>query len=284
MLLVLPVLSFICAGLLAVFLTILIRRLTVNTSNMALILWLLFGNVVHTSTRSSGRPTSRHRFPCGAISSKRLHTLFDVALCYVLPLLYMTHHFAVQDHRFDLVRDFGCSAFSHRSTPAMSIKLLPPLISCSASGPLDLAFRINIYFRAVLAVWNCARLSSERSTSHLSACSSVLVSHFVRHLFKSILLTTTVLLVTLIPPLTTPRYDRWPAFRANFKIFFVVTSSREVGAAHVAWWAIPVVSIVYLVLSLVLGDGLVDAFEWIWARLCRTASREARPQLSFVTL
>lgn len=47
MLLVLPILSFICAGLLAVFLIILIRRPTINTPNVALVLWLLFGNVVH---------------------------------------------------------------------------------------------------------------------------------------------------------------------------------------------------------------------------------------------
>lgn len=45
--LILPVLSFLCAGLLAVFLIVLIRRPTVNTSNVAMIIWLLLGNTVH---------------------------------------------------------------------------------------------------------------------------------------------------------------------------------------------------------------------------------------------
>jgi hypothetical protein len=47
MLPILPVLSFLCAGLLAVFLIILLRRPTLNTSNISIVLWLLLGNVVH---------------------------------------------------------------------------------------------------------------------------------------------------------------------------------------------------------------------------------------------
>jgi hypothetical protein len=62
MLIILPVLSFLCAGLLAVFLILLIRRPTVNTSNVSLVLWLLFGNVVHAINAlvwSSNTDTSR---------------------------------------------------------------------------------------------------------------------------------------------------------------------------------------------------------------------------------
>ncbi|KAJ7145520.1 pheromone A receptor-domain-containing protein [Mycena epipterygia] len=309
MLLVLPILSFICAGLLAVFLIILIRRPTINTPNVALVLWLLFGNVVHSVNAIVWSSNVEARIPvwCDIVTklllgatialpgvclcsarylellsssrkiypntySQRLHTLLDVALCYVLPLLYMTLHFAVQDHRFDLMRDFGCSASIHRSTLAMSIMVLPPLILCSISLVL-----------CMLAVFNYARLSSERFTSHLSARSSVSVPHFVRRLAKSILLTITVLLVTLIPPLLSPHPDRWAAFHANFDIIFIVKNARELGAAEVAWWAVPVVSIVYLVLSLVLGDEIVDSFAWMRKRFGRAAPREGRPQLSLVT-
>jgi hypothetical protein len=62
MLIILPVLSFLCAGLLAVFLILLIRRPMVNTSNVSLVLWLLFGNVVHAINAlvwSSNTDTSR---------------------------------------------------------------------------------------------------------------------------------------------------------------------------------------------------------------------------------
>jgi len=173
----------------------------------------------------------------------------------------------------------------------MSIMVLPPLILCSISlvlcsafGPLEFDFRTNIHFRAVFTVWNYARLSSERFTSHLSARSSVSVPHFVRRLAKSILLTITVLLVTLIPPLLSPHPDRWAALHANFNIIFVVKNVRELGAAEAAWWAVPVVSIIYLALSLVLGDETVDSFAWMRKRFGRAAPREGRPQLSLVTL
>ena len=39
----------------------------------------------------------------------------------------------VQDHRFDLVQDFGCSASVHPSSPALILIWLPPLIICSIS-------------------------------------------------------------------------------------------------------------------------------------------------------
>ncbi|KAJ7020816.1 pheromone A receptor-domain-containing protein [Mycena alexandri] len=294
MLVVLPVLSFICAGLLAVFLIILIRRPTVNTSNVSIVLWLLFGNAVHApripiwcdivtklllgvtialpgvclcSARylellSSDRKIYPNTY------SKRFHTLLDVALCYVLPLLYMILHFAVQDHRFDLVENFGCSAAINRSTPAVLIMIIPPLILVAYP-----------WFSAVLlTVWNYARLSSERFTSHLSARSnSVSVPLFTRRLVKSILLTASVLIVTLFP-LLGPRHRSWAQFRPNY-------SAILLARLQTVWWSIPVVSMVYLVLTLVLGDETTDTFSWVQRRFPTVLSRgrPARPELSRLT-
>ncbi|KAJ6542963.1 GPCR fungal pheromone mating factor, partial [Mycena capillaripes] len=135
-----------------------------------MVLWLLLGNTVHAVNALVWASNTETRIPiwCDIVTkllvgatialpgvclcsarylellsssrkiypntySKRIHTLLDVALCYVLPLLYMTLHFAVQDHRFDLVQNFGCSASIHRSTPAVLIMIIPPLILCSIS-------------------------------------------------------------------------------------------------------------------------------------------------------
>ncbi|KAJ7809997.1 pheromone A receptor-domain-containing protein [Mycena olivaceomarginata] len=313
MLPILPVLSFLCAGLLAVFLIILLRRPTLNTSNISIVLWLLLGNVVHAVNAlvwSSNVDTTRIPVWCDIVTkllvgataalpgvclcsarylellsshrkiypntySKRLHTLIDVALCYVLPLLYMTLHFAVQDHRFDLVQDLGCSASIHRSTPAILIMTISPLILCSISLVLCL-----------LSVWNCARLSSSRFISHLSARSALSPPLFVRRLAKSILLTTAVFIVTLLP-LLSPRTQRWATFHANFALIYIVRNPDEVRGAQTVWWAIPVVSIVYLVLSLGLGacDEGVDALSWVRRRFPSTGppQRPVRPELSRLT-
>ncbi|KAJ6600324.1 pheromone A receptor-domain-containing protein [Mycena vulgaris] len=310
MLIVLPVLSFACTALLAVFLTILLRRPTLNTSNISIALWFLLGNLVHAVNALVWASNVEARIPvwCDIVTklmlgvtialpgvcvcsarylellsstrkiypntySKRLHTLLDVALCYVLPLLYMTLHFAVQDHRFDLVQDFGCSASIHRSTPAVFIMIIPPLILCSISLVL-----------CMCSIWNCTRLSSSRLDSHLSARSSLSAPLFIRRLAKSALLTTAVLITTLFP-LLSPRTERFAAFRANFNIIFVVRQRSQLTAAQMGWWTIPVLSLVYLLLSLVLGDELGDALAWIRRCIGRPAApkRPARPELSRLT-
>ncbi|KAF8180673.1 GPCR fungal pheromone mating factor, partial [Mycena galopus ATCC 62051] len=118
-----------------------------NTSNVSVVVWLLLGNLVHAINALVWSSNVEPRIPvwCDIVTkllvgitaalpgvclcfarylellsshrkiypntySKRIHTLIDAALCSVLPLLYMILHFAVQDHRFDLMQNFGCSA------------------------------------------------------------------------------------------------------------------------------------------------------------------------------
>ncbi|KAF7344865.1 Pheromone receptor [Mycena venus] len=297
MLLVLPVLSFLCAGLLAVFLIVLLRRPTVNTPNVAIVLWLLLGNTIHAVNAlvwSSNVDTTRIPVWCDIVTklllgttaalpgvctcsarylellsstrkiypntySKRIHTLIDVALCYVLPLLYMILHFVVQDHRFDLVQNFGCSASIHRSTPAALIMCYPS--STSPASPPSTSPRISPL--------------APPSPHPL----------FIRRLAKSVLLTLTVLIFTLFP-LLGPRTLSYASFHPNFNVIYVVRKPEEVTAAQTSWWAVSVVSIVYLVLSLVLGGGEdsvgVDLVSWVMTTFTRQ-QRPARPELTRLT-
>ncbi|KAJ7691154.1 pheromone A receptor-domain-containing protein [Mycena rosella] len=303
MLVALPVLSFLCAALLAVFLTVLLRRPSPATAATALGAWLLLANLVHAvnallssapvwcdiATKLLLAATAALPGACVCAArylellasnrkiypntySKRLHTLGDVALCYVLPLLYMTLHFAVQDHRFDLVRDYGCAASIHKSTPAVLIMILPPLILCSIALVLCLC-----------SVWHCTYLSSERFTSHLAARSSVSSARFVRRLAASTLLTVALLAATLLP-LLGPRPQRYADFIANFNIILTVKDPREILAAEAVWWAVPVLTTIYLLLAFVLGDEASDALTWLKRRIARAPPpRPARPELSRLT-
>ncbi|KAJ7164152.1 pheromone A receptor-domain-containing protein [Mycena filopes] len=187
---VFPVLSFLLAGLLAVFLilTLLWRRVpstgstntvytntSYRTAIIALALWLLLGNAVHAVNTLVWASTDAVRVPvwCDIVTKLLLGTtmalpgacislalalrsslssqrktydysrLVDVALCYVLPLLYMVLHFAVQEHRFDLTLSLGCSASIHRSTGAMLVMILPPLGLCGAALVVCCAFIIS---------------------------------------------------------------------------------------------------------------------------------------------
>ncbi|KAK7030054.1 pheromone receptor [Favolaschia claudopus] len=306
------ILSFLLAALLAVFLVILLRRPTVNLANLALVFWLLLGNVIHAVNAlvwMSDADTTRIPIWCDIVTklllgisaalpgvclcsarylellastrkiypntySKRLHALLDIALCYVLPLLYMILHFAVQDHRFDLLQNFGCSASIHRSTPAVLIMTIPLLILCSISLVLCMLSFIHTF-----------RLSPSTFSTHLAARSSSSLSRpvYLRRLFKSTLLISTVLIVTLFQILLGPRSANSTSFQQpEFTAIHVVKNTDEVGAAQTMWWAIPLVSMVYLLLSVVLGEETVDLFGWVARRMQRGDSGK-RPELSRLT-
>ncbi|KAJ7182516.1 pheromone A receptor-domain-containing protein [Mycena crocata] len=281
MLIVLPVLSFVCAGLLAVFLTILFRHSTSNIPNVALALWLILGNLVHAINALVWSSNVENRIPvwCDIVTklllgatvalpgaclcsarylellssnrkiypntySKRIHTLIDVGLCYVLPLLYMTLHFAVQDHRISLVL-------------------------------------------CILSIYHFTRLSAQRFTAHLAARSrSVSAPMFIRRLAASGFITLTVLIFTLLP-LFAPRHEHFADFRAtqSLNAIFVLSDPRDIAAADRAWWTMPAVSLAFLLLALILGDEitLAGVVSRVRRRFQKQPERPARPQLSLLT-
>ncbi|CAK5271760.1 unnamed protein product [Mycena citricolor] len=285
----LPVLSFVCAGLLAVFLVSLLRQPTINTANVALVLWLLFGNIVHAvnaivwahgtdvnllpvwcdivtklllgvnvavpgvclcSARYLELLSSKRRiFPNSY--SQRLHTLFDIALCYVLPVLYLALHFAVQDYRYDLVQGLGCSASIFRSIPTVLLMILPPLLLCIISLVL-----------CAFAVYRLASMSKPRFSEHISSRTAISYSMFIRRLIKSALLTLCVTAVTCLP-LAGPMPYSLSQFSQSLGDVSVVTQRWQVRVVELVWWSIPAMSIVYLLLSVLLGDGYAQVVSWL---------------------
>lgn len=71
---------------------------------------------------------------------------FEFLFCYAIPIMYMllrkpnsvhsvswltiSSDFVNQDHRFDLAKDYGCSASVHPSTTALLLTWTPPLLLC----------------------------------------------------------------------------------------------------------------------------------------------------------
>nr|AVI69651.1 pheromone receptor [Cyclocybe aegerita] len=147
----LSIVSFACAAILAVFLPV--RRIRSSVPNLAILLWLGGYNVVHGINAVVWNGNAHTHVPVwcdivtklmlganialpGAflcisrqlelVSSTRTisldkkvirnRTILDLTLCYAIPILYMSLHVVAQDHRFDLVKNFGCSASIHPST------------------------------------------------------------------------------------------------------------------------------------------------------------------------
>ncbi|KAJ7500854.1 hypothetical protein B0H11DRAFT_768232 [Mycena galericulata] len=175
--------------------------------------------------------------------------------------------------------------------------VLPPLILCSISLVLCL-----------VSLYHCTRLPPSRFAAHLAARTSSSSSssassgstpttpRFTRALAQATTFTTAVLIATLFPlfalsPQTASQTQTQTAFphNADLSVIFVIRNARDVAGAQLVWWAVPVVSIVYIILVLGLGLGdepsaRWDLLSWVAGRVKRPAQRPARPELKLLTI
>jgi hypothetical protein len=123
------------------------------------------------------------------------YILFLHSSVYPLSDIFCPPDLIVQNHRFDLVEDLGCSASVDPSAVGISLVWIPPLLICSISivffGLLlshVKVFKVLLKFLiAGLSIRNALRHSSDRLSTHLSTITS---SPFIRCLI--IFMTTTI--------------------------------------------------------------------------------------------
>ncbi|KAI0752093.1 GPCR fungal pheromone mating factor [Fomes fomentarius] len=86
---------------------------------------------------------------------KRRRMFFELAMCFLLPIIIMALHYVVQGHRFDIVEVFGCQPATYYSIPGVFIVWFPPLLLAAismvyASMALYHFVRHRVTFAAVL--------------------------------------------------------------------------------------------------------------------------------------
>ncbi|KAI0946031.1 hypothetical protein AcV7_010118 [Taiwanofungus camphoratus] len=59
---------------------------------------------------------------------KRRRTIFELVMCFGVPMILMALHYIVQGHRFDIVEAIGCQPATYYSIPAVFIVWFPPLV------------------------------------------------------------------------------------------------------------------------------------------------------------
>ena len=102
-------------------------------------------------SRSLERQTSSKNVTNNDLYRSRNTKIIEASLCIFLPVIYMSLRMSctfslsvlwkshipldtlVQDFRFDLVANFGCSAAINPSVPALALMWLPPLVLCIIS-------------------------------------------------------------------------------------------------------------------------------------------------------
>ncbi|KAG5340706.1 Pheromone B beta 1 receptor [Termitomyces sp. T112] len=284
----LAVISFVCAGLLALFIPI--ARVRQNVANLAIISWLLGANVVHGINAiiwagnvephvpvwcdivtklmvgatialpgaflsvarrlelvSSTRPISK--------GPKASRFMLEFILCYIIPLFYMCIHFVVQDHRFDLVEDYGCSASIHPSVVGLTLMWLPPILLCCAS-----------LFLCGASISHSFDFPSYAFSTHLEQRSPITSSNFIRHLTITIITSVVLFVIFLFSIFTISQfipYTSWSAVHVEFSTINIIRDADAARSIEIPWLGVPIVSLVYIVLVLVFGEETRDASKWI---------------------
>ncbi|KAH9916390.1 STE3-domain-containing protein [Epithele typhae] len=267
----LPVVSFVCLGLLLLLSPVFLHSR--NVAVISLAIWLLTTNLIHgiDSILWAGNFDVRIAPWCDIVSrvflasqialpgcalafarnlrrcaigqeiAQKAYTLMqDLTFCLIIPVFYVVLHVIVQPHRFDIVQDFGCSVSIHTSSLAVILIWLPPLIICIAT-----------FVYAFLAIRG--RLDSGLvffSHMHDSPRLAIDILAFARPLLTSVFIAVASLVTTAlslyghvsdvggIKPNVT---DTWMAVHAQMTIPFIAE-----------WWLTPACTIV-LVAMTVLG-------------------------------
>ncbi|CCM02275.1 uncharacterized protein FIBRA_04360 [Fibroporia radiculosa] len=79
---------------------------------------------MHLERIASGRQVTT------TFSDKRRRMWIDLAICVVVPMVYMALHYVVQGHLFDIVEDFGCRPEDYVSIPEFFLMWFTPILLC----------------------------------------------------------------------------------------------------------------------------------------------------------
>ncbi|KAF8153836.1 pheromone A receptor-domain-containing protein [Crassisporium funariophilum] len=201
------------------------------------------------------------------VSDKRRRQLFEAAMCFGLPLIFMGLHYIVQGHRFDIIEGYGCRPTTYFSIPAIFIVWIPPIIMSIAS---------IVYAGLALRHFMIRRLSF---AAHLNSSSSALTtSRYLRlmtmaalQMVWSIAVTSYALWFTVMA-VPIRKWTTWgdvhsdwlriDLFPAEFTPEFVAR------AFYVLWWLIPASTFLF-VSFFAFGKDAMDEYKkcFVWFRV-----------------
>ncbi|PFH48836.1 hypothetical protein AMATHDRAFT_5419 [Amanita thiersii Skay4041] len=286
----LTVLSFICAALLSI--SFLFRRIRGDIASLSFVSWLIGCNTVHgvNAILWSGNVEKRAIVWCDIVTKLTLGTMIalpaaclcimrrlertassrkiplsqksrrnwffvDFLICYVVPLLYMLLHLCFQDHRFDIVEDYGCFASIYPSTVVSVLISLPPLICC-----------IITFVLCGLVIHYSCRASAAQFSMHIETRSSMISRQFFRKLTAMLILSVVLFVINMFYMFTTLSSASnlsWSAIHANLRTIEILTTQEQQLGVKLMWWGIFALSIIYILVACALGQESREAIQYI---------------------
>nr|AAF01419.1 Rcb2.42 [Coprinopsis cinerea] len=178
-------------------------------------------------------------------TSKRRTAIFDVMMCWILPMIYMAAHYIVQGHRFDIVEDLGCRPSIYTSIPAIFIIWVPPFIAifltfCFGGVALHHFFRRRLTFARHLQNSNSAITPARYFRLMAMAITQMLWGGIVLSVNAWITFRTGLL------PYTSWEDVHWGFSRVGqFPLIFLPRSM--IPSLFFNWWSVPVSALIFFI-------------------------------------
>ncbi|TFY78497.1 hypothetical protein EWM64_g5515 [Hericium alpestre] len=176
-------------------------------------------------------------------TSKRKYMLFDLAMCWGLPIIYMILHYVVQGHRFDIVQGFGCRPTVYISIASLFIVFLPPLVLTAATLVLG-GMALAHFFRRRLCF-----------TQHLQQSNSALTTaRYLRLMMMSLVEMFWTLIVSILNVWFSCRsglrpWSSWANVHFGFwqigQFPTVLITEDDLRWTFALWWTIPISAFIF---------------------------------------
>ncbi|KAF8725083.1 hypothetical protein AX14_008399 [Amanita brunnescens Koide BX004] len=204
-------------------------------------------------------------------SNVRKWVVIEVISCVVVPVLYMSMHLLFQNHRFDILQDYGCSASVYPATVSVVFMWFPPLICCVLS------------FILCGNIVHHSYKTAPGFSQHIYARTSRKATYFIRRLSVTMLASMVLFIIILFSMIAgdTNAKMSWGLIHADFGVVHVITSDNENPSIRSIWWGLRFISFVYILLAFTWGE-VRDGTKWIrvwWNR----RSSNARPHRRFAS-
>ncbi|KAK1217044.1 hypothetical protein PQX77_020318 [Marasmius sp. AFHP31] len=186
-------------------------------------------------------------------SARRKRLVFIIIICWVAPVIYTLLHFIVQHHRYDIIRDFGCTAAIHSSAASVLVVWLPPFI-----------LSIGSFVLCGRSLHHSFKVSASQFEQHIHTRLGMSSSLYLRQTISVLVLTlaiTTISIFTLFARTDFRSFASWEALHIQFTKIFVLGETPDHKLALMMWWLTPVVSIAYVFLWLTVGQDFRDVVK-----------------------
>ncbi|KZS89288.1 fungal pheromone STE3G-protein-coupled receptor [Sistotremastrum niveocremeum HHB9708] len=185
------------------------------------------------------------RTASATLEQRRRRKLFEVFMCYILPMIWMALHYIVQGHRYDIIEHLGCQATVYPSWVALVLLTIFPLV-----------LALVAFAYAVIAIRNFYRRRIDFEKHLQSTNSSLSRGRYLRLMLLAsteMIFDTTANAYTLSFNLTNAGvmlpYTSWADVHSNFSrvqpyplVLIPTFAWREM---LVLWWITPVSTILF---------------------------------------